>query len=368
MQQRDQRAYVTTATGAPGPRPSAPMQSMQTQQQTQAHEQEGHKHDAGGQAAGAVRGARHATGFRHVAMLYRGEQGFLEGTLPFLREGVARGEAALVVVSPRKIALLREALGADAARVRFEDMTTIGRNPARIIPAWSAFAREAGVEGGALRGIGEPVCAERSPAELFECHRHEALLNLAFADAARFELVCPYDVSTLDPAVVAHAHRTHQLVRDANGPTRPSFAFQGLEAAAAPVCSPLPSAPPEAQAVPILPATLTSLRAIVARRGDRARLSPARRDDVVLAVNELATNAIRHGGGAGMLRMWETAAALVCEVSDAGRIDHPLAGRELPRPGQIGRYGLWLVNQLCDLVEQRTTPDGNVVRVWMGRS
>ena len=346
------------------------MQSTQTPQQSHAYGPEVHEPDAGGHAAGAVRDARHATGFRHVAMLYRGEHGFLEGTLPFLREGLARGEPALVVVSPRKIALLREALGADADCVRFDDMTTIGRNPARIIPAWRAFAREAGAEGRALRGIGEPVCAERSPGELFECHRHESLLNLAFADAARFELVCPYDVSALDPAVVAHARRTHPLVRYANGagPPRPSLAFQGLEAAAAPVRAPLPPAPPEAQSVAILPAALTSLRAVVARRGDRARLSPARRDDLVLAVNELATNAIRHGGGAGTLRMWETAAALVCEVSDGGRIDHPLAGRELPRPGQIGRYGLWLVNQLCDLVEQRTTPGGNIVRVWMGRS
>jgi len=342
------------------------MHSMQTQHQPHTHGPEKHEPGARGHAAGAAHyGARTSGGFRHAAMFYRGERGFLEGALPFLREGLARDDPALVVVSPRKIALLREALGADAARVRFEDMTAVGRNPARIIPAWTAFAREASVEGRTLRGIGEPVCAERSPAELFECHRHEALLNVAFADAARFELICPYDVSALDPSVVAHAHRTHPLVRDANGPAHPSFAFQGLDAASAPVCAPLPPAPPEAQAVPILPAALTSLRAVVARRGDRAGLSPSRRDDLVLAINELATNAIRHGGGAGMLRMWETAGALVSEVSDAGRIDQPLAGRELPRPGQIGRYGLWLVNQLCDLVEQRAAPDGNVVRVWM---
>lgn len=318
------------------------------------------------------RGARalHAVrdpSFRHEAMMYAGERGFLDGALPFLREGVARGEPALVVVSPRKLALLREALGADAAHVRFEDMTAIGRNPARIIPAWMAFAREAGGDGGALRGIGEPISTERSPAELVECHRHEALLNLAFADAPRFRLLCPYDVSALDPAVVAHARRTHPLVCDPGGRVRESAAYEGLEAAAAPCRAPLPPAPADAQTLPILPAGLLSLRAAVARRAERARLSHARREDLVLAVNELATNAIRHGGGAGALRMWETAAAFVCEVTDAGRVEHPLAGRELPEPGQIGRYGLWLVNQLCDLVEQRTTPDGNVVRASMRR-
>ncbi|HKG04275.1 MAG TPA: MEDS domain-containing protein, partial [Conexibacter sp.] len=119
----------------------------------------------------------HAQGFRHEAMLYAGEQGFVKGALRFLREGVARREPALVIVSARKIALLRDALGADAAHVRFDDIADVGANPARIIPTWTAFVREADAEGRPLRGIGEPISAERSPAELFECHRHESLLN-----------------------------------------------------------------------------------------------------------------------------------------------------------------------------------------------
>ncbi|HEU4703750.1 MAG TPA: ATP-binding protein [Conexibacter sp.] len=132
--------------------------------------------------------------------------------------------------------------------------------------------------------------------------------------------------------------------------------------------SPLPRPPAEAQSIPIMPAGLRSLRAAVARRADRAGLAPERREDLVLAVNELATNSIRHGGGAGTLTIWETPAALVCEVTDAGHLDDPRAGRALPEPGQIGRYGLWLVHCVCDLVEQRTLPHGNLVRVSMGRS
>jgi anti-sigma regulatory factor (Ser/Thr protein kinase) len=131
--------------------------------------------------------------------------------------------------------------------------------------------------------------------------------------------------------------------------------------------APLPLPPADAQAVPIMPAGLASLRAIVARRADRAGLPPGRREDLVLAINELATNSIRHGGGAGMLTIWETSAALVCEVTDSGRLRDPLAGRTLPRPGEIGHYGLWIVNRVCDLVEQRTLPHGNLVRVWMRR-
>jgi anti-sigma regulatory factor (Ser/Thr protein kinase) len=309
-----------------------------------------------------------APGFRHEAVLYAGEHGFVEGALRFLREGVAREEPALVVVSPRKIALLRDALGADAAHVRFEDMSDVGANPARIIPAWRDFVREAGADGRPLRGIGEPIFPERSTEELFECHRHESLLNVAFADATDFRLLCPYDTSALDPAVVAQARCTHPLVQDPDGSVHVSTAFHGLATAAEPCRAPLPPPPPEAQTIAILPAGLTSMRAAVGRRAERAGLSPRRREDLVLAVNELATNSIRHGGGAGTLKVWETSGALMCEVTDAGRLADPLAGRELPRPGQIGRYGLWLVNQLCDLVEQRTSPHGNVVRAWMARA
>lgn len=130
---------------------------------------------------------------------------------------------------------------------------------------------------------------------------------------------------------------------------------------------PLPQPPAEAQSIPIMPAGLPSLRAAVARRADRAGLGPQRREDLVLAVNELATNSIRHGGGAGTLTIWETAAALVCQVTDGGRLADPLAGRVAPRPGQAGHYGLWLVHRMCDLVEQRSLPDGNLVRVSMAR-
>lgn len=307
-------------------------------------------------------------GFRHEALLYAGEDGFLAGTVPFLREGVALGEPALVVVAPRRIARLREALGTDARHVHFEDMTTVGANPARIIPAWSDFFERMDGAGRPLRGIGEPIWAERSAAELVECHRHEALLNLAFADAPAFRLLCPYDTTTLDAAAVAEARRTHPLLVDARGAWE-SAAFGGVAAAAAPCAAPLAPAPDEAEELPVDAGGLATMRAAVTRHGVCAGLLPERIEDLVVAVNELATNSVRHGGGRGTLRVWEAAdeaGGLVCEVRDGGTLDLPLAGRRRPATGEVGNYGLWLVNQLCDLVEQRTPPGGgNVVRVTM---
>ncbi|MGH3498481.1 MAG: ATP-binding protein [Nocardioidaceae bacterium] len=93
-----------------------------------------------------------------------------------------------------------------------------------------------------------------------------------------------------------------------------------------------------------------------------------RRDDCVLAVNELVTNSLLHGGGRGRLRIWADPDAFVCEVHDAGRIDDPLVGRRAPRPGCEHGRGLWIVHHLCDLTQIRSSPTaGTTVRIttWL---
>jgi anti-sigma regulatory factor (Ser/Thr protein kinase) len=86
-------------------------------------------------------------------------------------------------------------------------------------------------------------------------------------------------------------------------------------------------------------------------------------EELVLAVNELASNSIRHGGGRGTLRAWRDARTLLCEVHDAGHIADPCVGSRRPAPDSAGGRGLWLVKQLCDNVLIRSSPAGTVVRV-----
>jgi hypothetical protein len=65
------------------------------------------------------------------------------------------------------------------------------------------------------------------------------------------------------------------------------------------------------------------------------------------------------------LRIWRDDAAVVCEVRDRGRIDELLAGRLRPASVGEGGHGLWMANQLCDLVQLRTRRSGTVVRMHM---
>jgi anti-sigma regulatory factor (Ser/Thr protein kinase) len=300
--------------------------------------------------------------FRHVALLYAGERSFVEAISAFIRDGVAAGEPALVVVSARKIELLRDELGDAADRVCFADMLEVGRNPGAIISAWDDFVRDRFAEGQRVRGVGEPIWAERSPDELEECHNHEALLNLAFADAPGFWLVCPYDTESLDPEVIEHASRTHPILRE-DGVERPSPVYSGEDLCGQAFGGELEPAPADAYEVAFDENSLSAMRAFVSELAQDAGIDAARRDDLLLAVNELATNSIRHGGGDGVLRAWGERRAVVCEVCDSGHIVEPLTGRVRPPAGGRRGYGLWLVNQVCDLVQVRTTSAGNCVRM-----
>jgi anti-sigma regulatory factor (Ser/Thr protein kinase) len=83
----------------------------------------------------------------------------------------------------------------------------------------------------------------------------------------------------------------------------------------------------------------------------------------VLAVDELACNSVEHGGGRGTLRTWTDPAAVVFEVSDPGVIEDPLVGRGTVEPLADGGRGIWMANQLCDLVQVRSSASGTTVRL-----
>jgi anti-sigma regulatory factor (Ser/Thr protein kinase) len=240
-------------------------------------------------------------------------------------------------------------------------MEALGRNPGRIIAAWRTFVREHAADEAAPLGIGEPVWPQRSDPELVECDRHETLLNLAFGHDTPWTLLCPYDADRLPDDVLAAARRSHSHVHEGGAVCRSE-----PYARAIPGPSPLP--------VPAAEATvfgysgrddLKPLRELIAHHAEREGLSPARVADIVLAVHELATNTLLYARGGGEARIWREGEALLVEVEDAGHIADPLAGRDLPPPDALGGRGLYLVNQFCDLVQLRSSPEGSVIRLHM---
>jgi len=311
--------------------------------------------------------------FRHEAALYAGPEQFVARTAAFVRDSLAAEQPIMVAVAGRHRSLLREELGVDARHVQFVAMEQVGRNPARIIPALRDWVAQNAAADRGFRGIGEPVWAARTPAELVECQQHEALLNTAFDDGPPWWLLCPYDVESLDDATVDSVYRTHPSVLSgglsSSGPSsranaahlHPQYSRSALLAA------PLP----EPRAVPFTTAFATPdlprLRHAVDRLATAAGLPRQRIEDLVLVANELACNSILHGGGTGTMRLWREPGTVVCEVRDRGVIRDPLVGRTRPDPTAEGGAGLWIANQVCDLVQIRSTPGrGTTVRVHMG--
>jgi anti-sigma regulatory factor (Ser/Thr protein kinase) len=307
-----------------------------------------------------------ASSFHHEALFYAGDGEFVDRCRDFVLAGLERGEPVLVMVGSRKLELLREALGERARDVHLEDMEVVGRNPARIIPAWARFlAEHAGAGGGGMRGIGEPIWAEREPDELEECQLHESLINLAFAGADSFRLVCPYDTAALPEDVIAEARASHPVVSD-EGEPEPCGDYRGIEKVAVKFTEPLPPPPADADELHVTVHDLREARELVRRRACEAGLE-RRADDLILAVNEILSNSLNHACEDGTLRIWQEDDGLVCEVRDHGHIVQPLIGRAEPALGQVGGHGIWLVNLVCDLVQVRSSEDGSTVRMKMSR-
>lgn len=290
---------------------------------------------------------RQGTGFRHEALFYADHDEFLAGAVPFLEAGVAAGETVLVALpGPRRL-LLQEEVDPDSAQVRFLPMEQIGRNPNRLLSAWRDFLEREELQG--VRSLGELIWPGRTSAEIEECERHERLLNLAFAGGPTWTLMCPYDTNALSDEVLSAAAHNHQTS------AAPGALIEGS------------LLPPRGASFELRfdRGELRQVRLLVSERALTAGLDTRRTEDLVLAACELATNSIQHGGGEGELRVWYEDGRLICDVRDAGRIDDPLVGRQRPPADQAGGRGLWIANQICDLVQIRSGKGGTQVRLQM---
>ncbi len=302
----------------------------------------------------------------HQALLYGSEEEFLAGTVPFIRDGVDRDDPVRIVTTDRNKGWLQAALGADARYVAFAESSQWYRHPVRALAEVHRTVRSATRVGRRLRLIGEPWWTGRTALQSTEWARYESLVNAAlnWANAA---LVCPYDTRVVDPDVVAEVARTHpELV--VNGGARPSPSYVDPVA----FCterdsSPLPELPPPALCRRFDGVDqLVTLRALVTFCAIDAGAATQAVEQWVQAVNQVATNAIEHGGGSGVLRLWTGPRTILCEVSDTGvGLRDPLAGR-LPSGRSTARgRGLWLAGQLCDVLEVRSDSAGTTVRLHL---
>ena len=302
--------------------------------------------------------------YRHEAFLWRDPADFTATLVSFIEEGLDVGEPVMVALTPLHTQWLHDGLSGPAAeRVEFVDMARLGGNPARIIPAWQRFLETQSEPGRPVRGVGEPIWPGRHPQELLECQLHEALLNVAIDPDLPLWLICPYDADTLSHAVIEEAHRSHPVIVEA-GTHRGSAHYAGRAHVDTLFAAELsPPAGRYREAV-ITAETLNRVPAYVKLELYVAGLPVDRAGQIAIAVKRLTRDSLRRGSPSVTIRIWSEPDALICEVADDITVTNPLHGRTVPTNEH---EGLWEANQVCDLVQLRSTPTRTIVRILSWR-
>lgn len=304
------------------------------------------------------------TGFVHALVHADDADELAARTLPAATSAVREtGAAVVLAVSEQADRLLRDGLAGTGAVVGgLTTLTRSARESGQTVAAWRARELRA------LCPDGRPVfvITEHDPAldgvdggfwvEL------EAALNLSLAGLPVTQ-ICGY------PRIPLHA-----MVGDAALANHPlQLRDRGLEPNArhrcpAQVLSTTPIAPPHLLGPPDVHIyyntfELSRVREAVEEAARASRLDRVRGEDMVQAVNEIATNAVEHGSPEAGLSVWATPGELVCELHDRGSIRQPLIGMAPPHTSQARGRGTWVARQLCDSLHVWRAPDGTHVRL-----
>jgi anti-sigma regulatory factor (Ser/Thr protein kinase) len=279
--------------------------------------------------------------------------------VPFLKAGIEAGEGAIVAHTKPGLALTREALGSEAARVTFFDVSGAYTRPAQTLAAYHRIYVEQLRKTPTLRAVAD-VQFGPDPDEWDVWTGYEAVFNRSFGHLPAWVL-CSYDANGTPDPVIEGVWQTHPEVVAADS-WNSSDRYEDPDHLLRRIT---PS-----------PAPLTGLRPIPIRGGAEGlreqlacelaadKVSEALSVNLLLAATEIANNAMQHGGGIQEARVGHAAGRFVCEIVDRGDgFDDPAAGYLAPRAG-IGS-GLWVARQLTWRIESFHSPAGFTTRIWL---
>ena len=304
--------------------------------------------------------ARSQQCYRHEAFLWRDASDFTASLVAFIREGLEAGEPIMVAVTPQHVEWLRDALDGQSDQVEFFDIRELGRNPAQLIPAWQQFLDTRSERIHPVRGIGEPIWPGRRPEELLESQLHEALLNISVDPEIPFWLICPYDAETLSAAVVEEAHRSHPVIVDAVS-YQGSARYAGREHADSMFATDLPQLAGQSTTTVFTAHSVSRLQSYIRLELHWAGLHADKAARLAAATQWLALSSLHRGATEVTIQIWDRRNAWICEVTDGTTVRDVLLGRRMP--SNHDHEGLWHANQLCDLVQIRSSSTGTHVRV-----
>lgn len=164
----------------------------------------------------------------HRVLVYGSDDEYVAGIAPFIREGIERSDALLVVTTPRLLKVIRREVGAGIERGKLVAAADWYSTPLKTLRRYRGFVDDSLAAGSKwVRIVGEPVWAGRSAAEVREWSRYESIINLSLA-AAPATIICPYDSRSVPANVMHDAECTHSEFAHAGG-SEPSPSYREPE-------------------------------------------------------------------------------------------------------------------------------------------
>lgn len=294
----------------------------------------------------------------HHGLLHPSTADLAAALAPLVAGGLTRGEPVLAVLPAITATRLRTQLpAADLAGLHTADPGELYRHPGRVLRHYRAWIADTRPDGGPATIVAAPDPNGDDTHRALWMHI-EAVTTLALAECD-LTLVCAYPDDFATACAVRQAHPSML-----NGAITPNPEHLSAEQflASYPLPPPIELGEPDLTRIISHPAQLAELRQAVAAH---AGLPAARRDDFVLAVTEIASNAVEHGAPPAEVRLWATPVSVICQVTDSGRYTQPMAGLLPPPATQRRGRGLWMAHQLCDRFY--LWPHPTTVRLQMDR-
>ncbi len=300
----------------------------------------------------------------HAAAVVSSDEHLLAEASLFVQAGVDADDLVAIGGTPAFVQVMAEDFG-DSPAVVFDDGGRLNdrRAPDALAHVARLAAQAADRGSGALRVLAQ-VDYGPDPRAVHEFACFESAANLV-AIPAPTSILCVYDTRRLAPELVRTAPRTHPLLAERGrlrhnaGYVQPRDFVRALE---------VPREPLQDEE-PILAvddaADLADLRHALGDQLTRVVRDREQREDLHLAVIEMAANAFRHGARPVDARLWASSDRLVCTLSDSGRGLDPLYGYWPAHGEDLGRggMGLWLARKLFDHVDLTRDGGRTVVRL-----
>ncbi len=304
--------------------------------------------------------------YSHRALLYETREELITALAGFVTEGIEADEHVLVVVDPVKAALLVDRLGTSAGFV-LADAADIYTSPTKTLAAFIATVRASTSDGRPMRVAGEPIWAGLSALEVAEWTCFESACNVAFAESA-LTMVCPYDISVLDPVIIDAARRTHPQVRHGDSTAVSATFTDPDEFHAAVRRTELMSPTSSVQQCSIVsPGDPWRTHDLIDAFADSHALPAPRTRDLTAAVDDVARTALAAGAPSLNVRLWLDDDRVICDISGTWTTV-PFAGYIRHRSEVPGSPSLWSAGQVCDLFAVRERGTVTSIRLQVSGS